>query len=218
MGAIVSGERLARPTSARQGADAVERDRDRLLRPVSAPSSLVLAAERHVEVARRAEALHRVDDLQAERKGVDGGGKGNSKGGITLEQETLLELRIGEALVDQTLQEGRDLLHALPSPHARDLLQELEASETLLSGVIRAVRDRQVDFQASATVSTAAAHRPQTASSMATSVDTDVEQEHMHARFMRRCVLVFIVVSPPSTVSPPHIVCKSGTMCVRICL
>jgi hypothetical protein len=205
MGAIVSAERRrARPTSARDGAAAaVETDRNRLMRPISAPPSLVLATERPVEVARRAHALQRVDDLQAgrTRAALDGGRRGTDVGGITPEQETLLELRIGEALVDQMLHEGQDLLSALPSPHTRILLQEMEASETPIAGVIRAVRDR-VSLQ-----SPAAAHgneklnlslsRPRTATSEASSVDSDGEQERMRARFMRRCVVVSLVVSPP---------------------
>jgi hypothetical protein len=118
MGAIVSADQLAtqrrRPASdTRAEAHCEERRASGQDRPDSAPAVLVLSVARPV------------DD-----------------GVISSEQELLLELKRGEALVEQVLHEGRDLLSALPSPHTRDVLQALEDSEAPIASIIRSVRDR----------------------------------------------------------------------------
>ena len=103
MGAIVSSQQSGhgRPASAQvpkleqAGAD----------RPTSAPPSLMLSAERTVDVARRREALSRVDDLRDECAQAQQPARFACA--ISPEQEMQLERMVGEALVDQVMYEGQ---------------------------------------------------------------------------------------------------------------
>lgn len=107
MGAIVSSQlsRHDRPASARlQRPEQTGGEADD--RPTSAPPSLILSTERSVDVARRREALARVDDLRAEQTAQ----QSRPLRAISPEQEMQLERMVGEALVDQVLYEGEGKL------------------------------------------------------------------------------------------------------------
>jgi len=184
MGAIVSADMHAvgrvRPASVTSAAappqDGAAGPADR---PDSAPAALVLAAAREVEVARREASLRRVDHARAGRARV-------GAAGLSHEQLLRLELKAGEALVEQVLHEGRELLSALPSPHTRDVLQALEGSEAPVASVIRMLRDRQAD---AAPPPRQRLQSAASAASAAWSVSSDSsEVERMRARQTKRGV------------------------------
>ncbi len=105
MGGIVSsGTRRERPASARRDGDASPwraawlrggslASANGRFRPISAPPSLVVAAERGVEISRRAETLERSDALQT-------GGLAGRVRVISLDQDARLDRRVCHALVD----------------------------------------------------------------------------------------------------------------------
>ena len=108
MGAIVSGpRRRERPASASAscGQPLVQEHR-----PASAPPSLILSADRAVDVARRREALERVDEAQQAERARATQDKGKAvrfTRAISPEQAMQLDRMVGEALVDQVLYEGQ---------------------------------------------------------------------------------------------------------------
>ena len=105
MGAIVSAPRHRRPASA---SAPCQRPLVREDRPASAPPSLILSADRAVDVARRREALQRVDEAkEREHATQDEGNAARFTRAISPQQAMQLDRMVGEALVDQVLHEGQ---------------------------------------------------------------------------------------------------------------